>query len=134
MSKNVIKPFNGQTWTKARFNAFIKSMLRQGSLRWGPRNRAISRAYIDDGINPKTGRRCKLHRCEECNDTFAKGDMHADHIECVIPITGFDSWSKVIERMFCEEEGFRIICHSCHSKKSKEENAERREYKKNNKQ
>ena len=95
-------------------------------MRWGPRNKAIESAYIDDGINPKTGRKCKLHRCEECNDCFAKGDMHADHIDPVIPLNGFDSWDAVIERMFCEKEGFRILCKECHSKVTKEENAARR--------
>jgi hypothetical protein len=97
-------------------------------MRWGPRNKAISRAYIDDGINPKTGRKCKLHRCEKCNNCFAKGDMHADHIIAVIPETGFDSWDATIKRMFCEEDGFRIVCKECHKGITKEENTMRRIY------
>ena len=120
------KPYNSGTWTQARMNSFIKSMLRQGSLRWGPRGKAIERAYIDDGINPKTGHKCKLHRCEECNDCFAKGDMQADHIIPVIPVEGFDSWDKTIERMFCEEDGFRIVCKGCHRIITDREIAERK--------
>jgi 5-methylcytosine-specific restriction endonuclease McrA len=98
-------------------------------MRWGPRNTAIDRAYVDDGINPKTGRRCKLHRCEECNDLFAKGDMHADHIIPVVPVTGFDSWDGTIERMFCEEDGFRIVCKDCHKGITDKENEQRRKNK-----
>ena len=130
MARDIEKPFNGGTWSRARMDSFIKSMLRQGSMRWGPRNTAVARAYIDDGINPKTGRRCKLHRCEECNDAFAKGDMQADHIDPVVPIKGFDSWDAVIKRMFCEEDGFRVVCKPCHREITDKENKLRREYKK----
>ena len=74
------------------------SQLRGG--RWPVKYQAIKNAYIDDGINPKTGRRCKLHRCEHCNDCFPAGEMQADHIHPIVPITGFDSWEKVIERLY----------------------------------
>jgi 5-methylcytosine-specific restriction endonuclease McrA len=98
-------------------------------MKWKPKHDAIADAYIDDGINPKTGRRCKLHRCEECNDAFAKGDMRADHIYPIIPIEGFDSWDKCIERAFVEKDGFQALCKECHHKKTQYENKARREYK-----
>ena len=128
MGRKVERPFNGGQWTAAKKKSFIISALRKA--RWPVKYQVLKDAYVKDGINPKTGRKCKLHRCEECNDCFAKGDMHADHISPVIPLTGFDSWDKTIARMFCEEDGFRILCHSCHKICTKEENRIRRENKK----
>lgn len=53
-----------------------------------------------------------------------------DHIVPVIsPATGFRSWDIVIERMFCELDGFQVLCHECHKKKT----ADEREIKRNNK-
>jgi len=85
---------------------------------------------VEDGINPKTGRKCKLHCCEECHELFPAKDMQADHIEPIVPLTGFDSWDNVIERLYCEVEHYQALCKECHSKKSKEENRIRRENKK----
>jgi len=120
----------GGLWTEAKFNSFVKGLIRQGLLKWGPKHEAIKRAYIDDGINPKTGKKCMLHRCEVCNDCFAKGDMRADHLIPLVPLTGFDSWSAVIERAFVEKEGFSVCCLDCHKIKTLEENRLRREHKK----
>ena len=131
MGSKVEKPHNCGTWSKARFESFIKSQLRRAQ--WPPKYQAIKDAYFDDGINPATGRRCKLHRCAECGDCFPMSYMQADHIEPVIPIEGFDSWDKVIERLYCEKEGFQALCKDCHKAKTQEENKLRREYKKDNK-
>lgn len=128
VGRKVEKPHNGGTWTEARKRSFIMSALRRAQ--WPVKYQAIKNAYIDDGINPKTGRRCKLHECEECGDCFPAKDMQADHINSVIPLTGFDSWDKVIERMFCEIEGYQALCKDCHKIKTKEENKIRRENKK----
>jgi 5-methylcytosine-specific restriction endonuclease McrA len=102
------------------------SQLRGG--RWPVKYEAIKKAYIDDGINPKTGRRCKLHKCEKCNDCFPASEMQADHINPIIPIEGFDSWENVIKRLYCEIDGFQALCKECHKEKTKEENALRRIY------
>lgn len=129
------KPFNDGQWTEARMRSFIMSALRRAQ--WPPKYAAISKAYVEDGANPKTGRKCKLHRCEECGKLFAKGDMHADHIDPVIPLEGFDGnwflgydWNQVVQRLYTEADKFQIICKQCHKDKSKEENAERRLLKK----
>ncbi len=124
----VEKPHNGGLWSDARKHSFIMSALRRAA--WPVKYAAIKEAYIDDGINPKTGRRCKLHRCDECNDCFPASEMQADHIEPVIPLEGFDSWDGVIGRMFCEVEGYQALCKACHKVKTQEENRIRRENKK----
>jgi hypothetical protein len=56
--------------------------------------------------------------------------MQADHIDPVIPLTGFDSWDGVIKRLYCEADGFQALCKACHKVKTKEEADERRRIKK----
>ena len=100
-------------------------------MRWGPKYDAIKRAFVKNGVNPKTGHKCKLHQCEECGGLFAQGDMHADHIESVVdPETGFVSWDIFIARTFSEKEGFRAICHECHAVRTAKDNARRSELRK----
>lgn len=122
------KPRNGGEWTEARYQSFIKSALR--GARWPQKYAAIKTAYVRDGINPATGRRCKLHQCFECKGEFPASGVQADHINPVVPLDGFDSWDDYIERLFCEVDKFQVLCKSCHSIKTKAENAERRQRKK----
>lgn len=118
------KPYNGKTWTVARKRSFIMSALRRAQ--WPPKYQAIKRAYVEDGINAKTGRKCKLHKCESCGDLFPAKDMRADHINPIVPVTGFDSWDALIDRLFCEIDGFQAICVDCHKIKTKQENEQRK--------
>ena len=122
----VDKPYNGGKWSAARFRSYVISQLRRG--KWPPKYAAISRAYVRMGANPKTGRRCKLHRCEECGELFAKGDMRADHIEPVVdPCVGFVDYNTWIERYHIEAPMYAIICKWCHDVKTKAERAIRTE-------
>lgn len=128
-----VKTRNGGQWTAARFRSFIVSLLRAGTMRWGPKHAAIKRAFVQNGPNPATGRPCKLHRCEDCKGLFAQGDMKADHIEPVIdPRVGFVDWNTYIDRMFLEADGYAARCETCHAKKTAEENELRRQIKKTN--
>ena len=122
------KPFNNGTWTVARKRSFIMSALRRAQ--WPIKYLCIRNAFVKDGINPATGRKCKLHKCEACGELFPAKDMRADHIDPIIPVTGFDSWDEVIDRLFCELDGFQAICVGCHKIKTDAENKERRENKK----
>ena len=125
---SVEKPYNGGEWTAARKRSFIMSALR--GARWPQKYKAIQRAFVENGPNPRTGKRCKLHKCEECWELFPASGMQADHIEPVVPLTGFDSWDAVIERLYCEVDGYQALCKECHKEKTKEENRVRRENKK----
>ena len=47
-----------------------------------------------------------------------------DHKICVIsPEKGFEDWNTYIERLFCPEENYQVICKTCHDAKTKEERA-----------
>jgi 5-methylcytosine-specific restriction endonuclease McrA len=121
------KPYNSGQWTAARYRSFIMSALRRAQ--YPVKYECIRAAYRRDGVNPKTGRKCKLHECAECHELFPGKDMRADHIEPIVPITGFDSWDYLIDRLFCEIDGFQALCVDCHAVKTKAENKARREYK-----
>ena len=123
----VQKPYNGGEWTEARFNSFIKSALRKA--RWPVKYKCIKEAFVKNGINPKTGRKCKLHKCADCGKLFPQKDVVADHIEPVVPVTGFTNWDDIIRRMYCEIEGFQALCKECHKIKTAQEREERKKHK-----
>lgn len=124
---------NGE-WTTARFRSFVMSALR--GARWAPKYDVIDRAFSHKGLNPKTGRMCHLHRCESCQDLFAKGDMKADHHEPIIPLShdwaadprnflGYD-WNEVMRRLWIEKGvAWNVLCEACHHTKTQSERAER---------
>ena len=62
---------------------------------------------------------------------FKGADVAVDHIDPVVsPKTGFVSWDVYIERMFCEADGFQVLCHTCHGIKTQNEREERKKWKK----
>jgi len=73
----------------------------------------------------------KHYRCAGCGGEFIGAKMQADHIEPVVPLTGFTTWDEVIERLFCEKDNFQALCKECHALKTKEERAIAKEYRKN---
>lgn len=123
--------FNNGEWTQSRYNSFVKSALRSASVKWPPRYTALNDAFVEKAINPSTGRLAKLYRCQKCEQLFPQSGMEVNHIEPVIPVTGFDSWDGVVARMFCEKDGLEVLCRTCHKVVTSEENKQRKEYKKN---
>jgi 5-methylcytosine-specific restriction endonuclease McrA len=108
--------------TEAGFRGFVRSLLRAGSLKWRPRNEALNKAYVRDGINPATGRKCKLHKCSICSSLSPKNAMRVDHIEPIVdPSVGFVSWDLFIDRLFCEVSNLQALCEECHTRKTKVE-------------
>ena len=125
--------------TEAGFRSYIMSGIRSKSRWWKPKNIAIAKTFVGKGKNPETGKLCKLHKCPQCKGLFPQGKMDADHIKPVIPLEGFKAssetflsydWNKVLQRLFCEAEGYRVICKDCHKDKTKKENQQRRKNKK----
>lgn len=117
-------------WTKAKFESFIKSALRKGTTRWPPKYEVLNAAKRGKQINKESGRLAEHYHCAQCDGVFPAKLVVVDHIEPVVPVTGFVSWDDVISRMFCGPDGLQVLCKSCHSIKTKAENAQRREHKK----
>jgi len=120
---NIERPRNGGEWSESRFRSFIYSALRRAQ--WPPKFQCIRDAFVKHGINPETGRKCKLCRCSSCQNLFPQGKLRADHIlPCVGP-EGFIDWNTFIARIYVEANGFQALCDACHHIKSQEERAAR---------
>lgn len=117
---------NGGEWTEARFNSFIKSGLRGISQRWPPKYQKLSEACVGQKVNPRSGRLAKFYLCAKCRNEFVAKDVEVNHIEPVIPITGFDSWDDTINRLFCEKDKLEVLCKPCHKSLTQQENSERK--------
>lgn len=125
------KPFDTNL-TEAEFKSRIVSALRQASRWWKPKSEAISRARIKRGV----------YKCESCGTEGPlslppepwkkrkRKNIQADHIEPVVPLTGFVSYDSWIERCFVPADKFQAICWKCHKEKTAEEGKKRRELKK----
>lgn len=120
------KTRNGGEWTESRYHSFVKGGLRSASQRWPPKYRALAEACVGQQVNPKSGRLAKFYRCNICHECFPQKDVEVNHIIPVIPITGFDSWDGVIERLFCEQDKLEVACKPCHKSVTKSENIERK--------
>lgn len=128
MKQKPVKPFNGGRWTIARMRSFAMSAVRRAQ--WPAKYQSLSKAYVKDGINPKTGKPCKLHRCAITGKLYPKKDMHADHKEPVIPLDGkwgnttewlSYNWNELLPRLWCEAEGFQAISKEAHKQKTQQE-------------
>jgi 5-methylcytosine-specific restriction endonuclease McrA len=122
---DIPKRYNNGEWTQARMNSFIKSALRSASQRWPPKYKVLSDSYRLTKINEKTGRMAKHYECNRCKELFPLKDVEVNHIIPIVPISGFDNWDGVIQRLFCEKEGMETLCKPCHKIITKEENESR---------
>jgi hypothetical protein len=98
------------------------SILRRASYRWPGRYKALSAGKI--GRNQ--------YICKECgpDKVYGKKDIQLDHIEPVVPVTGWEGFDSYIDRMFVDEVGYQVLCRDHHLKKSKNENEQRKDNKK----
>ena len=121
-----IKPYNNNTWTKARKHSFIVSALRGALTRWGPKSKCISNARVARGV----------YRCELCKEdgpaTIPPKDGNkrrrknivADHIRPIVdPSVGFVDYDTWITRAFVELHDLQAVCWQCHHDKTNGERA-----------
>jgi hypothetical protein len=93
---------------KTNLKSFVIALLRRGTFIWPARNEALKAARIDRG----------LYKCNLCKGTFRNKEIRIDHVEPVVPVTGFTNWDDYINRMFCESDGLQVVCMTCHDSKS----------------
>lgn len=110
----------GGRWTQARFNSFIKNQLRSATRKWAPITDCKRNAWVSRGI----------YRCAACKQNVPtttlvgrkrSSNIFVDHIEPIVPVTGWESWDSCVERMFAEEDNLQLLCKTCHDTKSAEE-------------
>lgn len=113
---------SGKKMTK---KTWIMAGLRRMSYRWPPKNEAERKARVDRG----------LYKCATCEGTFKAGEYAIDHIMPVVALKeGFTSWDEIIDTLFCDVDGFQILCHACHDMKTSIEDAMRASYNKKRKE
>ena len=127
------KPYCAGTLTEAAFRSKLINALRRVSMHWKPKSVALKRALAGKKINPSTGKLKQFYKCEESGEEGWADEMHADHIDPVVPeqwgettrFLGYN-WNEYIQRMFVEEDGYQIILKALHKAKTKQENQNRK--------
>ncbi len=118
---------NGGEWTEARFTSFIRGGLRSISMRWPPKNKVKQNARIERGVYLCAGYKKEAHEVSASLPPLPGNKRRinnsvVDHISPVIdPKIGFVDWNTLIKRLFCEADGFQLLCHGCHTKKTADE-------------
>lgn len=102
---------DNEAFEKHRFN-YVKNALRIATYKWPYFSMAMSRQRISRG----------MYSCEFCKNTFGPKEINRDHIEPVIPVTGWESWESYIKRLFVKSSGIQILCLECHLSKTTTEN------------
>lgn len=95
-----------------RFRTYLMSVLRKASRFWNPARECLKNARLHRGI----------YKCAICESQVGPKEIKIDHINPVIPVEGFESWDQVVDRLFCELEGYQAICKTCHDAKTLAEN------------
>lgn len=106
------------------YNQIMKA-LRNVSYKSPTRYKVLQKAFAFRGASPLTKRMNSWYFCNDCGESFMKNQINVDHINPIVPVTGFVSWDDTIDRMFCDESGLQVLCKGCHTKKSIGENAQR---------
>ncbi len=88
---------------------WLTNKLRRLSYQWPPRKEAIKNARIARGE----------YVCATCEGVFGPKQIQLDHIAPVVnEEDGFIDWEVYITRLFCDVEGFQVLCKECHSAKT----------------
>lgn len=114
--KETIKPYCDGEWTEAKFVAFVKSQLRNASMRWPPKHRVMTEARVARGVYLCAG--CGQHVPATIKSEKHSGrekNVFCDHRIPIIDETGFESWDSFIEGLFCDSDNLQVLCGHCHN-------------------
>ena len=89
---------------------WLVNKLRRLSYQWPERKAAIKNARISRG----------KYKCNSCSgENFGPKDINLDHIIPVIDEEqGFIDFNTYIDRLFCDEDNFQVLCKPCHATKT----------------
>lgn len=122
-------------------SAYLKNAIRRLSYKIRARTEAYALVRIPRPVDWPNQRVKWVVPCASCKNLFEMGKTQCDHIEPIIPITGWplapDSplydlepqakdMNVLIYRTFVQANKLQILCKPCHKIKSGLENAERR--------
>jgi hypothetical protein len=96
---------------KFNLKNFLINKLRRASYSWPSRKEALQKARVSRG----------KYKCAMCEDDKLYGpkEINVDHIEPVLsPHEGFIDFNTYIDRLFCDVNGFQILCIHHHDIKT----------------
>lgn len=119
-SINSAKPYGHGLYTEAQFWAFIRAGLRQKHQRWKPRQVALNKATrpIPPHKRRAGDRRRKEAKCADCKKWYSLKDVQADHIIGVGSLRKYDDLPRFVKNLFCECDGYQVLCKACHHRKT----------------
>jgi len=110
---------------KQQLKSFIIPVLRRATFRWPPRYAAEKAARVGRGE----------YLCAKCGAICKPKQFTLDHINPVVSVEkGFTDWNDFLERLFCPQEGYQILCPQCDLIKTSIEDSLRAEYHKQRKE
>ena len=115
MGKRVERIRNNGQWTESRFFGFIRSALRSAFQKWGPKHEAKRLARVSRG----------QYKCAACDGIFPNGEVEVDHRVPCGSLKRYDDLPGFVERMFCEVQGFQVLCKDCHYHKTQNERGDK---------
>lgn len=69
------------------------------------------------------------YHCETCGEWVSSTKVNVDHVDPVVPITGFTDWNTFIARLWCAITNLKRICSTCHDQKTAQERVARKQFK-----
>jgi len=113
------KPYNGGTWTRARYWQQVRSHLRNAfKFAWVPIRECKTSARRK---NQSSNKRLKYeYQCNHCSEWFPDKEIAVDHIEPVGSLKSEDDLVLFLKRL-TPEDGFQVLCKPCHQIKTNEE-------------
>ncbi len=123
--KRILKPRTraGSTMTEAGYFSFIRGALRRAAMRYPPKLQIKTAARR---AKKGGGRQKWEYLCSECDTWNADKNSVVDHVIPAGTLKAYADLPQFVENLFCEPEGFQMLCNPCHQVKTNAENAERR--------
>ena len=112
MGKRVPRTRASNTMTEAGFWTFIRSNLRLATLKWKPK-RDAKLAARREYKGPNKRQKWEF-QCAMCEEWFLDRETQVDHIIPAGSCKSFADMEGFIERLFCEVDGFQVLCKNCH--------------------
>jgi len=100
---------------------WIKRYIEEVSYKWSPRSKALEKSKRPSQLKDKRTR--YQYQCNHCKVWFKRKEVQIDHI---IPkgLYSKETFFIWLDRLFCEESGFQVLCIPCHLKKTNKEKKE----------
>jgi len=113
MARQIDKPYCNGTWSRAKYFGFIRSALRQATMRF-----PVKQMVLVENRRPYNGedKRTKWeYECLHCKHWLKRKDVEVDHIKPAGTLTCYEDLPRFVRNLYCEKDNLRILCCQCHA-------------------